>query len=139
MQVTINVQGSDLAPTLQSVLDSMTVEDKRKLACDIAREYFVKKMRDESHWSRGAENYLEGLARVIRDATQAEIAADPQCKELTQQILKQVRQNFPALVHRAVLHVIAQQVGGAIGQLFTPHVDFQQLQRELSKSIPPPP
>jgi len=138
LSVTIQVRGNELAPTLKEIVDSMTDEDKRSLAADLAKEYFLKQMkpgRDSyGHWNT-ADKYMERLCQEFESTVQQTIKADPELFKIITDTVDALRPDFPQFVKSAVIHVLGSLVKSGFEEVFNTQLQIQDLQARLKSNL----
>lgn len=118
MQITINVEAVQLAPTLDEIINSMTIEDKRAMAAKLAFEYFKEKMKTEHYKSTysysdretGAELLAKELANDIKLRLGTEIEKDEELKKKMGLILDEIKPNIKEFVQNTITSIIMDLV-----------------------------
>lgn len=140
IQVTLTVQGSELAPTLDQVLKSMTNEDKRKLAADIAYRHFALEMADtyrmdryNSDERRKADDYLKELVKEVKGTVSKTIFDDYKLKSKIEAVLETIRPHLHQFVERAVVSILAGNVASLFERLATTEQQQFKVADELQR------
>lgn len=138
MQVTLNIKGDEPLPTVESVIDSMTDDDKRRLAMDIAAEYFKKDVEKRSasqHFGAygysGADRYIEQLYSLFKGIVAAEIKRSPELTETVNRTVAAVAGNWKALVQQAVLSFFATECISALNDIAESKQNIDNLKSSL--------
>lgn len=113
--LTVNLNDGQAVPLLEDLFSTMTIEDKRKLASQIAYNYFAGKMADYRHDAYGREppqaTYLKQLANEVVGQIGKQIAEDPVMSEGVKQIMANVTTHRDKFVQQAVTTVLSKMIG----------------------------
>jgi len=142
MQIVLEVSGDQLKPDVASIMAALTDEDKRTLAVQIAREYFVEDMKREygSSWGgrcTGASRFVEELVAAFRKMVQSEVAARPELKAEVERISKAVGEQFPSIILLAMTQHYADSVQTQIAATMNTEVKLAQLESRLKAALAP--
>ena len=140
LSVTIQIRGNELAPTLKEIVDSMSDEDKRSLAADLAKEYFLKQMnpgKDSYGYHKSADAYMERLCRQCEGTVQQTIKEDPELFKIITDTVDALRPEFPQFVKSAVIHVLGSMLKSGFDEVFNTQLQIQDLQDRLTSKLGP--
>ena len=138
MQVTLQVDGNDLAPTLKEIIESMTDEDKRDLAAKISFEYFKQIMDQEISSSsfygnkNKAAEYMEELSLSFRSALVDKIKNDPEMSGRISDCIKAIEPLFPKFVQAAVTHIMATQMSNTFANIANNEMQIEDIKQKLA-------
>ncbi len=128
MQITIEVTGDQLGPTLKEIVDAMTLEQKQELAGKLAFEYFRNTMtqREKSDGWRDVskqEQYINDLGMCLKNELAGVVARSPAMTDEFYKIVETMKANLPEFAQKAITSIVA----GMIGQQFSAmsHLEFQ--------------
>ena len=138
LSVTLQIQGNELAPTLKEIVDSMTDDDKRSLAADLAKEYFLKQMnpgRDSCGHRGSADDYMKRLCQQFEGAVQQAIKEDPELFKIITDTVDALRPDFPQFVTSAVIHVLGSMVKSGFDEVFDTQLQIRDLRSRLESKL----
>lgn len=138
IQVTLNIDGDALAPTLKDVLASMTDADKSKLVADIAYQYFATEMARESgrlySYNRyKAVDFLGELSRHVKNEVGKRLIDDPSLNDRINTVLEAVRPQLGDFVRQAVVSILASKLAEAFQSLSDLQQQHIQVEERLKK------
>jgi len=106
MQITLEVTGESLKEDVAEIMASLTEDDKRQLAAQIARHYFLEEMKvnfgNQWHPERGAERYIGRLVSQFKETIGEEIKKDPDLWKTVTETLEAVKEEYPKFVANAL-------------------------------------
>lgn len=119
MQITIEVEGDALKPDVQEIMAALTEEDRRSIAAQIARHYFLEDMKHNygEPWNRdtGADRYIKELVREFKGAVATAVKEDPDLYKTVTETLEAVKEEFPGFVRIA----LGKMVTGMFAEMLT--------------------
>lgn len=112
--LTVNLNDGQAVPLLEDLFSTMTVEDKRKLATQIAYQYFAGQLNDYRRDAYGREPpqvaYLKKLSDEVVGQIGKQIAEDPVMSGLVQQVVGQVSAKREQFVLQAVTNLLTRML-----------------------------
>lgn len=112
--LTVNLNDGQAIPLLEDLFSTMTVEDKRKLASQIAFNYFAGQLNDNRRDAYGRESpqvaYLKKLSDEVVGQIGKQIAEDPELSKLVQQVVSQASAKREQFVLQAVTNLLTRML-----------------------------
>jgi len=112
MQITLEVTGESLKRDVADIMASLTEEDKRHLAAQIAHHYFLEEMEvnfgDRWGHDTGAMRYVKDLVAKFKETIGGEIKKDPDLWKTVTAMLEAVKEEYPKFVATALEHAVTK-------------------------------
>lgn len=141
MKVELNIEGNELTPTLEKLLESMSDEDKSKMVREIAMTYFCKKMDSDQDFSSfrsesKGEALLGQLVSKTRDTLSEEILKDERLRGILEEHVRAIAPAIPEIVDAAIKGAFATLIKGAFETQLQTSTSLVNLVARLKSEMP---